>query len=66
MFIDDSEDREELESVRLRIPASPKLAEALDDFRILFREVTGLSHIGAHVVQLPGNFVLQRVLGFLG
>ena len=66
MVIGDSDERENLESIGLRVPVLPKLAEALDDFIILFRDVTGLSHIGTHVVQLPGNFVLQRILWFLG
>ena len=66
MVIGDSDERENLESIGLRVPVLPKLAEALDDFRILFSEVTGLSHIGTHVVQLPGHFVLQRILWFLG
>ena len=66
MVMGDSDEREDLESIGLRVPVLPKLAEALDDFRILFSEVTGLSHIGTHVVQLPGNFVLRRDLRFLG
>ena len=60
------EDRDSLESIGLRVPIFPKLAEALDDFIILFRDILRFSHIGTHVVQLPGNFVLQRILWFLG
>ena len=60
------ENRDSLESVGLRVPIFPKLAEALDDFIILFRDILRFSHIGTHVVQLPGNFVLQRILWFLG
>ena len=60
------EDRDLLESIGLRIPIFPKLAEALDDFIILFRDILRFSHIVTHVVQLPGNFVLQRILWFLG
>ena len=60
------EDIDKLESIGLRVPVLPKLTEMLDDFSILFREVLGFSHIGTHVVQLPGNFVLQRILWFLG
>ena len=66
MVIGDSDERENLESIGLRVPVLPKLAEALDDFIILFRDIMGLSHIGTHVVQLPGNFFLQRILWFLG
>jgi len=66
MLIGDSKYRNKLESVRFRIPVLPKLAEPLDDFRILFRDILRFSHIGTHVVQLPGHFVLQRILWFLG
>ena len=66
MVIGDSEERENLQSIGLRVPFFPKLAEALDDFIILFRDILRFSHIGTHVVQLPGNFVLQRILWFLG
>lgn len=66
MVIGDSDERENLESIGLRVPVLPKLTEILDDFSILFCEVTGLSHISTYVVQLPGNFVLQRILWFLG
>ena len=50
MFIGDVEDRNKLECIGLRVPVLPKLAEALDDFGILFREISRFSHIGAHVV----------------
>ena len=50
MFIGDFEDRNKLESIGLRVPVLPKLAQALDDLMILFREVSRCSHIGAHVV----------------
>ena len=50
MFIGDVEDRNKLECIGLRVPVLPKLAEALDDFGILFREVSRFCHIGAHVV----------------
>ena len=50
MFIGDVEDRNKLESIGLRVPVLQKLAEALDDFGILFREVSRFSHICAHVV----------------
>ena len=50
MFIGDFEDRNKLESIGLRVPVLPKLAEALGDLGILFREVSRCSHIGAHVV----------------
>ena len=66
MVIGDSDDREDLASVGLCVPVLPEVAEMLDDFSIFFRDVTGLSHIGTHVVQLPGHFVLQRILWFLG
>ena len=66
MVIGDSEERENLQSIGLRVPVLPKLAEALDDFIILFRDILRFSHIGTHVVQLPGHFVLQRILWFLG
>ena len=66
MVIGDSDERDSLESIRLRVPVLPKLAEALDDFIILFRDILRFSHIGTHVVQLPGNFVLQRILWFPG
>ena len=66
MVIGDSDERGNLESIGLRVPVLPKLAEALDDFIILFRDILRFSHISTHVVQLPGNFVLQRILWFLG
>ena len=66
IFFGDFEDRDSLESIGLRVPIFPKLAEALDGFGILFREVLRFSHVGAHVIQLPGNFVLQWILWFLG
>ena len=50
MFIGNVEDRNKLECIGLRVPVLPKLAEALDDFGILFREISRFSHIGAHVV----------------